>query len=65
MRHLVKPWRFMTKKVGIEMEQVLLFTFYTMFFVVSIVVFLLLSLYSVWIHLNVKDEVEPEDRIFR
>jgi hypothetical protein len=47
------------------MEQVLLFLFYIMFFVVSGVVLLVVGLYSVWIHLDVKDEAEPEDRIFR
>ena len=47
------------------MEQALLFIFYTMFFIVSSVVLLVVGLYSVWIHLNVKDEVDPEDRIFR
>jgi hypothetical protein len=47
------------------MEQVLMFVFYTVFLVVSSVVLLVVGLYSVWIHLNVKDEVDPEDRIFR
>ena len=60
-RHLV----FTTGKAGIEMEQVLLFIFYIMFFVVSGVVLLVVGLYSVWIHLDVKDEGDPEDRIFR
>jgi hypothetical protein len=55
----------MTKKDGIEVEQVLVFIFYTLFLVVSSVVLLVVALYSVWIHLNVKDEVDPEDRIFR
>jgi hypothetical protein len=55
----------MTKKDGTEMEQVLMFLFYTLFLVVSSVVLLVVGLYSVWIHLNVKDEVDPEDRIFR
>jgi hypothetical protein len=55
----------MTGKDGIEVEEVLLFIFYTIFFVVSSVVLLVVGLYSVWIHLDVKDEAEPEDRIFR
>jgi hypothetical protein len=55
----------MTKKDGTEMEQVLMLVFYTLFLVVSSVVLLVVGLYSVWIHLNVKDEVDPEDRIFR
>jgi hypothetical protein len=55
----------MIGKVGIEMEQVLLFIFYTIFFVVSSVVLLVVGLYSVWMNLNIEDEVEPEDRIFR
>ena len=55
----------MTKRDGTEMEQVLMLVFYTLFLVVSSVVLLVVGLYSVWIHLNVKDEVEPEDRIFR
>jgi hypothetical protein len=65
MKLHVKPLFFMTKKDGIEMEQVLVFIFYTLFLVVSSVVLLVVALYSVWIHLNVKDEVDPEDRIFR
>jgi hypothetical protein len=55
----------MTKRDGTEMEQVLMLVFYTLFLVVSSVVLLVVGLYSVWIHLNVKDEVDPEDRIFR
>jgi hypothetical protein len=55
----------MTKKDGIEMEQVLVFIFYTLFLLVSSVVLLVVAQYSVWIHLSVKDEVDPEDRIFR
>ena len=65
MKPLVKPLIFMTKKDGTEMEQVLMLVFYTLFLVVSSVVLLVVGLYSVWIHLNVKDEVDPEDRIFR
>jgi hypothetical protein len=55
----------MTKRDGTEMEQVLMLVFYTLFLVVSSVVLLVVGLYSVWIHLNVKNEVDPEDRIFR
>ena len=65
MKRLARRSGFTTGKAGIEMEQVLLFLFYIMFFVVSGVVLLVVGMYSVWIHLNVKDEAEPEDRIFR
>ncbi len=65
MTPLVKPLIFITKKDGTDMEQVLMFVFYTLFLVVSSVVLLVVGLYSVWIHLNVKNEVDPEDRIFR
>jgi hypothetical protein len=65
MKPLARRSGFTTGKAGIDMEQVLLFIFYTLFFIVSSVVLLVVGLYSVWIHLDVKDEVEPEDRIFR
>ena len=65
MKPLAKHWHFTIGKAGIEMEEILLFIFYTIFFVVSSVVLLVVALYSVWIHLDVKDEVVPEDRIFR
>jgi hypothetical protein len=65
MKPLARRSGFTTGKAGIDMEQVLLFIFYTLFFIVSSVVLLVVGLYSVWIHLDVKDEGDPEDRIFR
>ena len=65
MKHLVKPKNITTERDGIEVNQVLMFVFYTIFFAVSFAVLMIVALYSVWINLFKDEEVEPEDRIFR
>lgn len=65
MKPLVKQKNITIEKDGIEMEQVLMFIFYSMFLTVSVGVLIVLCMYSVWINLFKDEEVDPEDRIFR